>query len=196
MGFGFGAIIALIVAVVSGLWIAVGWHRFILKGETANLFPQFRGDRMWAYFLRSFGYALIIILIGAVWGAIVGLVLGAVLAGSMLAMFVGVALIVYIPVGVIAFRLTAALPASALGAESQFLDGWNATKGKLTDLASLAVISVGISLAFSLIGTYVFGNITILAVIWQVAFGWLQMMVGVSVLTTLYGHYIEGRALV
>jgi hypothetical protein len=34
-----------------------------------------------------------------------------------------------------------------------------------------------------------------LSLIWQCVFGWISVMVGLSVLTTLYGHYIEKRAL-
>ena len=32
-------------------------------------------------------------------------------------------------------------------------------------------------------------------VLWTLATGWVKMIVGVSILTTLYGHYIEGRAI-
>ena len=36
----------------------------------------------------------------------------------------------------------------------------------------------------------------VLLILWQFVTGWLVMMVSVSILTTLYGHYIEGRPLV
>jgi len=34
-----------------------------------------------------------------------------------------------------------------------------------------------------------------LALLWTLATGWVIMVVGVSILTTIYGHYVEGRAL-
>ena len=72
----------MVAAIVTGLWIAVGWHRFVLLGERASLVPVFRGDRMWAYFLYSLGYGLILILIGAIWGGIVGFVIVGLLGNS------------------------------------------------------------------------------------------------------------------
>jgi hypothetical protein len=42
----------------------------------------------------------------------------------------------------------------------------------------------------------VFGHLMITAILWQLVTNWLVTMVGVSILTTLYGHYIEQRPLV
>jgi hypothetical protein len=32
--------------------------------------------------------------------------------------------------------------------------------------------------------------------LWDVAFYWITTMLGISILTTIYGHVVEGRALV
>lgn len=66
-GFGFGALVVLLVAVVTGLWIAVGWHRYVLLNEKPELLPAFRQDRMIAYFIRSLILGLIILLPAIIW---------------------------------------------------------------------------------------------------------------------------------
>jgi hypothetical protein len=36
---------------------------------------------------------------------------------------------------------------------------------------------------------------TILAMGWLVLTGWFKIMFGISILTTIYGHYVEGRTI-
>lgn len=195
-GFGLGAVVALVVAVVTGLWIAVAWHRFVLLGERASGFvPGWQGDKMLAYFLRSLGYGLILVVLAVIWGAIVGMALGWIAMGSMIVFMILIAVLVQLPVVVLGFRLTSTLPASALGTERDFMAGWKATEGHTADIAVLALFAVGAHLVLGLIGL-AFGSLWILAIAWQLVMGWLVTMVGVSILTTLYGHYIEGRPLV
>ncbi len=83
-----------------------------------------------------------------------------------------------------------------MGVDKPFLSGWAATADQTADLAVLAVAVVVILVGLGLIGFYVFGNSAELYAIWTFVFGWLQMMVFVSILITLYGHYIEKRPLV
>lgn len=190
------ALLTVFVAVMAGLWTAVGWHRYVLLSETSGFLPVFRSDRMWAYFLRSLGYGLIIVLCGAIWGAIVGFLIGSVFMGSVALMMVLMTILIQLPLVALAFRLTTALPAAALGATTDFWAGWKATEGQTGDFVVLALIAVGATLVLNLIGLYVFSGIMILSLLWTVILGWLQMMVGISILTTLYGHYIEKRPLV
>lgn len=198
MGAGFlgGVLIAAIAAVISGLWIAVAWHRYVLLGEEGGVIPTFRGDRIWAYFLRGLGYGIILAVVALVWGAVVGFVIGSLMASSPVVGMVLMGLLVYLPVLVIGFRMTADLPAMALGTNSEFLSGWKATEGQTADIAVLALILVVAAIVIGILGFLVFGALGPLAFVWQLVIGWVQMMVGASILTTLYGHYIEKRELV
>jgi hypothetical protein len=74
--------------------------------------------------------------------------------------------------------------------------GWDATKGASADILVLAVIAVGAHLVLALLGFLVFDRIPVVSLIWNIVVTWLVTMVGVSILTTLYGHYIEKRPLV
>jgi hypothetical protein len=192
-----GMLLALVVSVVAGLWIAVAWHRYVLLNEQPQSYvPAWNGERMLSYFLRSLGYGALLIIGGAVLGAIIGIVLQGVAGFSVVLFLILIAALVQIPVAIVGFRLTAALPGAALGDEQEFLAGWKATAGHTADIAVLSVLAIGAHLAIALIGWLIFSHFWILMIVWQLLTGWVVMMVGVSVLTTLYGHYLQGRPLV
>lgn len=183
-------VVVLVVAVICNLWIAVGWHRYVLTNEKPAFLPTFRGDRVWAYFLR--GLVIAIILIPVLF--LVGLVVGAFAAAGANALAAVAAVVIAVPVWIIGLRMSASLPGIALGVETGIGAAWNATKDDWGTFVSLAVILALLSFGLGLIGSLAFQAIG-LGFIWELAFGWVQLMVGVSILTTLYGHYIEKRQL-
>lgn len=197
-GWGIFLVGLLVVAVVvfTGLWIAVAWHRYVLLGEEVAVVPTLRGDRIGAYFLRSLGYAVILVIIGVLWGLVVGFLFGGFIQQSSTTGIFVMGFVVYLPIAVLAFRMTADLPGAALGADHPFGAGFSATAGHTKDIVVMALILVVLAVGIELLAAFIFGRFGILAAIWQIVYGWVQMMVGVSVLTTLYGHYIEKRELV
>lgn len=192
VGFAVNSLAVLVVAVFASLWIAVGWHRFVLLGEdTAGYVPNLKTDRLWAYFVRSLGIGLILIAAAIGLGMVGGLVsMPFASMGGMTMVMIVMAVIVYIPLAILSFRLSGSLPAAALGNEVDFWAGWNATKDANMDMLVLAVIAVVANLAISLLGL-----IPVIGIAVQFLGGWLMIMIGASILTTLYGHYIEGRSL-
>jgi hypothetical protein len=196
MGTGLQGLVVLVVVVVTGLWIAVAWHRFVLLGEAPGPIPRFPGAPLWAYLLRSVVYGVMMIAVGGLWGAVVGFALAPVLMGNMVGWTLAMALFVYLPVMVVLFRLTTDLPGAALGVQQPFLSGWRATAGQTGDIAVLAAILIAFSTAAELLGMMIFGRIPVVNLVWGLVISWLQMMIGASVLTTLSGHYVEKRALV
>lgn len=197
-GFGIGALVALIVSLATALWIAVAWHRFVLLNEQPQGFvPVWRGDRIAEYFLRSLGYGLILTVAAMVLAMIAGMLFSPLLrSGSYVLFLILSALVVQIPLMIFAFRLSAALPGAALDSGHDFMAGWQATQGQTADIAVLAAIAVVAHLVLALLGLLVFSHLWVLAVLWQIVAGWLVTMVAISILTTLYGHYIERRPLV
>lgn len=155
------------VQVVIGLWIAVGWHRYVLLNEKPDLLPTFRQDRMLAYFLRSLVLGLIILLPAIVWGMVVGvLFMPFVGSGVGLVAVLLVSLIIQLPLIFLGLRLSAALPGQALGAESEVLAGWRATAHDNRALAELAVIIVAAIFVLNLIGLLVFGQSAVASLVW------------------------------
>lgn len=197
-GMGLGLLIVVLVAIVTSLWLAVAWHRFVLLSERPQGFvPPYKGDRMMAYFLRSLGYGLIVVVVGAVWGMIAGMALSPIaMHGGMILFLIVIAAVVQFPLIYLGFRLTTALPGTAVGAQHDFFAGWEATKGASGDILMLAAVAVGAHLVLALLGLLIFDRIPVVSILWNIGVTWLVSMVGVSILTTLYGHYIEKRPLV
>jgi len=197
-GFGLGALLVLLVALITGIWIAVAWHRFVLLAEMPiTPVPPFLGERMGAYFIKSLLIGIILIVAGMVLGMIIGLVAMPLMThgGGLMAMLL-ISLLVQVPMFLLGLRLATGLPGTALGSDQPLMAGWRATAGEWQVILQLALMMALAVWALNMIGMFAFGSMTMLAQIWQIIVGWPIMMVGLSVLTTLYGHYIEKRPLV
>lgn len=181
---------------VIGLWIAVGWHRYVLMNEVPQQVPTLRADRIWAYFLRGLWIGIIMIPVFVVMGLVIGLIgMALQVRADNLSMIWVLFLILLLPILAIILRLSAALPAAALGAPESVGDAWRATDGSWGDFLVLALPMLALIALLEFASFYLAGN-RVVSTIWQIGIGWVSMMVSVSVLTTLYGHYIEKRALV
>lgn len=196
-------LVSIVVMIATSIWMAVAWHRFVLKNETPTGFvPPINGNRLVAYFLRSLLIGIVLVVLGIVLGFVAGVVIlglagaggggmGAIFFITLLTM-----LLIYFPLFVVGYRLATALPSTALDEASSFMSGWDATRGETGTFVGLALISVAAMVVSAVLTIFVLAKVTVLFIAWTVVFNWLAMMVGLSVLTTLYGHYIEKRPLV
>ncbi|MES2433107.1 MAG: hypothetical protein V4586_04705 [Pseudomonadota bacterium] len=196
-----GMLIFLLVAVVGSLWIAVGWHRYVLTEERPGIVPPFHGDRILGYFGKGLLIGLILAIPAVIAGAIAGGVAAAFIhpssgGGVNIVAITLATYLVLLPIGALLMRLSTMLPGAALRAGVPILSGWEATKGETGTFFALVVIWAVIAGLIQVIGAYAFGSLSILALVWQVVSEWVILMVGISILTTLYGHYIEKRPLV
>jgi len=112
---------------------------------------------------------------------------------------VGVGVVLGVPVllGMLTlnWRLSAALPGAAVEGGHGLADALAATRGQWPTLLALSAIYLGAAVAVGLlVGLLSF--LPVIGALVELAANWAGMMVGLSVLTTLYGHYIEGRPLV
>lgn len=191
-GFIAGQLAVLVLNTVVTLWIAVGWHRFVLLAEAPRgWLPPMRGPEMLRYFGRS---ALIGVLIVAVI-LVVSLMLATLvvpiapdLAGAVIgagALFVGMILF---------YRLAVVLPAGAIGRSMGFGEAMRLTSGHTGTVVILALLTVGFTLLLD-VPTLIDDTGGLVTLIYQVTVGWIGLMLGVGVLTALYGHLIEGRPL-
>ena len=191
---------AMVLLILLGVWIAVGWHRYVLTNEQPSFVPKLHLDRVMGYFGKSILIGLLVLPVAMLAGLIVGFALvpmfGGLISTQPLVFGLAVALLVYIPVGVVAMRLSAALPGVALQPGVSVFSGWRATTGHTGTILGVVVISIIGTAALILPGPMLFAPQSVPALIWQFATQWVMVMVGVSILTTLYGHYVEGRPLV
>lgn len=196
--------IGFIIAIIAAIWTVIAWHRYILLNETATILPAFKGREMLTYFGKGVLLMLILIPLGAVFGAIVGILAGTIATAAMsgdgpnMALIAGVTAIttiaVLIPIAVIGYRLSVLFPSAALGIPMGFGAAWGKMVGQNKMLIALALITVVVSLFFS-IPAFVLDETSPLLMAYNFVLGWVQMIVGASIVTTLYGHFVEGRPL-
>ena len=183
------AIISVVVLLVADIWIGVAWHRFVLTGERSTSFiPPFQGRRMLGYF----GALLLLILV-------LGLALAALTL--VLPLFTGPAhvialMAVQVVVGAVAMRLSTVLPGIALEPGHPLTQGWTATRGHMGDFLLLSLICGALVTAVQTLGAALLSGVPLIYLAFIFLFQWAVTLVGISVVTTLYGHYIEKRALV
>lgn len=190
-------IIVVVVTLVTSLWIVVAWHRYILRVEQAGMVPAFHGSRILAYLGYSLLIGVILIVPAAVLGGLSGMIFQAGMSGGMMpgiGLSLVAMLIVIVPILVISLRLSPLLPAAALGERLGVGAAWAATSGATLDFLALAVIAALGAFVLDLAGLLFAGSM-VLVMAWAVITGWIKMMVGASILTTVYGHYVEKRPL-
>ena len=184
------ALILGVFAILASLWIAVAWHRFVLEGERPRgWLPVWHGRETLGYLGRSI---LIGLLIGV---AIMVATIPVMVLSAMMPGLLGVMSIGLVGLGAyVFFRLGPILPACAVGKPLTLGEAWRATKdsdGAVLILALLVMAGNVLIQAPSFLG----GQGGIIDLVYQVVTGWFATMIGVSILTTLYGHYVEGRAI-
>lgn len=194
-----------IVSMVASLWLAVGWHRFVLLDEPApGITPRWDGSRILAYLWASIITILLMVLIGLVVGLAGGMVIGVVAAatasgapstGQVLLFILLGALFILAPIIAVFYRVASILPAAAVGRPLGVSEAWRATQGAFGAFYVLALMQVILSAVLEQIGG-VFPTGSIGATVWFFLVQWVNLILGLSILTTIYGHYIERRELV
>lgn len=193
---GFVVVISAILAIVAFVWIAVAWHRYVLLDEmpSGNL-PAFDGRRMLSYG----GYSLLLGVIAVVLSLVVSTIVGFI--AIPLLSYVGVfitGLLALAAVLIVSYRLAPILPAIAIDKPITLAQTWEATKNANRPIIILAIVSAVAALVIDIpaVVLALAGPIgAFLGMLWMLVTGWVKMILGVSIVTTLYGHYIEGRAI-
>lgn len=181
--------------------VAVNWHRYILLDEVPQGSELFRlDDKTWRYFGNVLLIALIMVAI------FVAVFLPAVILAAVneaLSVVGIIAALVAVPFAAIVFyRLSIKLPAIALGRRDFLMrDAWAATRGNKLQIFLVALFQVLIALALLLIlGLLVAGLVVtnavlavILSTLVQLIVSWVLTIFGITILTSLYGFFVEGR---
>jgi hypothetical protein len=195
-----------IASVIAYASIAVNWHRYILLDEIANGWQRLRIDSLtWRYignfiliFLLlmacSFGAGLVLVLAGFILRAIVGDTVMAVI-------LVPVIFALYFYAIVATYRLSVKLPAVALGrSDFSMGDAWSATTGndwRMLALLGLFIVCVLLVGLVTLMATLIFNNLGTVglsvSIAIQVLINWVATILGVTLLTSLYGFFVENR---
>ncbi|MBE9635957.1 hypothetical protein [Salipiger mangrovisoli] len=188
---GVPALALMVLAVLASLWIAVAWHRFVLTGEEPRgWLPQWHGGEILGYFGRSILIGLVIFL-GMMVSAIPVALVGAAVPGLAPILVFGLVGLG----GYLFFRLGLILPAAALGEKLTLKQAWRATSDDDGAVVTLALLVIGGSLLVELPALIDDSAGSIVNLVYGLVINWFATMIGISVLTSLYGHFVEKRPL-
>lgn len=196
----------LLASVVAYASIAVNWHRYVLLDEIAEGWQRLRIDSLAWRYIGNFILIFLVLMACAIpvglAVALVSFLANALLGGEMLTILLIPSVVaLYAFAFVASYRLMVKMPAIALGrSDFSMGDAWRATKGNSWRLLGLLIlfalcillIAVGmfaITYLFGLLGTVGLS----LAVAIQVMVNWVATILGVTLLTSLYGFFVEGR---
>lgn len=185
---------ALLIGLFVLSWIAVAWHRFILKEEYPGLIPTLNSAHVLPYIGRSIVLALLMTVILLPVAAVAGVVLSALgLINSALAgLVIGFAMGLFFTF--VWLRVALVLPATAINEPISIREAWTLSNPASSDILSASVILVGLNIVVGAVLEIFFGP-TLIGFIVNLGVSWVTLMIGTSVLTTLYGHLVQGRPL-
>lgn len=172
------------------IWVFVGWHRFILLGiYPKGWLPHPHVGAMLGYLARAALLMVIGVLLLIPLTLLSAVLLSAPGTGN--TVFFGF----YAVILIIFARLSPILPAAAIGKDLKLGQALAATSGATVDLLVViglcAVVGVAIVLGVEFANSLA-GGFGVLLVIPANLF---LTLLGVSIITTLYGHYVENRPL-
>jgi hypothetical protein len=189
-----GILLSILLQIIAFTWIAVAWHRYMLLGELgSSMLPAWRGNLIWSYFAKSLLIGLLMVIAMIIPMMILTLLtVAGLLSPSAFALIVPIVLAMlatYISLGV-----SLVLPGVALQKPMGFGKAWTVTKPLAGQIALLALFIMAVSTLLHLV-TNGLATLPVLAMILSFFVGWAVLMLSVTVLTTLYGHLVEGRSL-
>ena len=168
--------------------LAASWHRYVLLGERPQVFRSIGGSEA-RYFWASVRMSLVIMLI-VFMPMILIVALTSALNGSIYVTMLA-SLIIGIAVAIIGLRLGTGLAGAAIGAARPLTTGWKGTEFCLGTLLLLAVFSQILQTILNL-ASQIPGLVGLVATLLA---AWLGTLLSLSIITTLWGHFVEGRAL-
>lgn len=189
-----------VLQLIFSLWIAVAWHRYILLEEQPGAFmPRWNGAAIWEYFKAGFVLAIIVIIAVIPMMLIGGILLFPMIMAnpddpSMLAGLLAM-LIIYLPAAYIAYRISPILPSASVGTRMTVKDAWSATSSSGASFVILAVVSVIAGWLLNMPASILARGALPLGLIWVAVAQTVSVLVGISILTTIYGHYVQKRDL-
>ena len=188
-------LLLLAIGVALFAWGAVAWHRFVLLEERPGLVPRPDGRAVRGYVWAMLRVGLIGVVIAlSVGGAL--LLLGTVVqsavggSGSWVIGLAGFGLGILLSYAVLRFSLV--LPAAALGRPMSLGESWRATQEARDTVLVTALLLALLQFVLSLVGQAL-PLAGLPGVLLSLIAGWASLMVGLSVLTALYGVLVEGR---
>lgn len=180
------------------LWTIVAWHRFILLEEpVSGFFPSFRGQQMFGYALRILLIVVVLMIPAFVLLSLVGLpdVMMTPEGPSIGAGFLVRGFAVTMLLSISFYLLSPILPAIAIGKNISLGRAFGATVKGFWSIAVCVVIVTALTVAGQTLASLIGNASALLESLTSIVFEVVFALLNLSILTTLYGHYVEGREL-
>ncbi|MDG1430985.1 MAG: hypothetical protein P8Q23_05405, partial [Paracoccaceae bacterium] len=155
--------------------------------------PPINKDRMIGYFTRGLFLVFIMLIPTVLIGIVVGLVAALQSPGPIVVVGT-VAFVAFLALIIISYRLSIVLPAEAIGSRLSFSQAFNDTRGSTKGLMVIFLCFVALSVAIETVGM-LFTFFPLLDLVYIAGTSVFTSMLNISILTTLYGVYIENREL-
>ena len=175
-------------------WVAVAWHRLVLREERSGVLPITNGRSVWPYVGQS-----VVIWLPTALTAFVGLfaltflvavTLGPAstdrLGGILNTVSAVVCLYLWLRWGM-------ALVGIAIEKPMGMREAWRATRSLRSTILGVAVLIVAVNRIAEQAITAAGNAPQLVDLFFDASLGWITVMLGISVLTTLYGYCVEGR---
>lgn len=194
---------SIVLTLFAGSSIAVNWHRFILKDEVPQGLARLRAD---AVVWRYFGNTVLIVLLAMLTilpGIMALSLLGAVIGLTVNAAGVAIAVVMMAAIMPLIYRWSLKLPAIALERNDYGLkQAWLDSQGNHSRLMIIGVGYLIAMLALGLlaqtVGSLLQGAVGSAAIVIEIflrlAMNWLGTILAATVLTSLYGFFVEKRS--
>jgi len=171
-------------------WVAVTWHRFILLEEYPSMVPAMSGRPIWPYVGRTLMIVLqmMIVMIPLMF-LVLPLLMNLPAVGSLLS--IGLSILLTF----LWLRVCVSLPSVAVGTHMGSVEAWGKTAKIWQTILGVCVIMGVLNFVAGLLPAVLASNLPFIAGVMSIAIQWVSMMIGISVLTTIYGHVVEGRPL-
>jgi hypothetical protein len=167
----------------------------VLLEEYPGLLPTLSDRPILRYVLATLILIVVLLVVASI---PLTIVVGLVLLGDPQSPSIGAILIVELVTGAVLYwlsmRLALILPATAVGRPMTLGESWRytarASGAIFVAIVILSALSIGAGFVLDLLLP---GGLV--RTVFDVVVTWISLMVGVSVMTTLYGHLVERRAI-
>ncbi|SEL03112.1 hypothetical protein [Pacificibacter marinus] len=178
-----------VVVLLAGIWIAVEWHRFVLLGERPKtIIPPFRVQLFADYLGKSI--LITFLLCALTLGAMLAILIILMITGPVTLLIFAGALFCFTFMLYVFYRLSPVLPAAALGDRLTFRSAWTMTASYKTPIFRAAILMIFATM-LAQIPTAFLGNGPI-SLVFSLVVGWAGLMVGVSLLSSIYELAVSG----
>ncbi|OLP43588.1 hypothetical protein [Rhizobium oryziradicis] len=183
----------LIFAVISYPWIAVAWHRYILIDDYPSLLPRFHGPQIFRYLVTGTAISLLLVICALPFFIFSHLLA---LTQSLVYAVLIIASLGIVVSSVIMMRLSTILPAAALNERRSFGEIWTVTRGHTKTFVALLIMIFFANAPMKIISIILANaQLPLVSLLWDTFSGFAIVMIGLSVITTQYGYFVENRPL-